>query len=158
MAAAGAPGEHIHLRVSVVDGDGVAVADALVELLQADATGTYPQPPAEGMPPPPFSGFGRLGTNDDGWCTFETVRPGARVTADVREAAHIAVCIFARGLLRHLYTRIYFEGDPALATDPLLSIVPPDRRPTLLASRLPDGTWEFVVRLQGDRETVFFDL
>ena len=81
-----------------------------------------------------------------------------RLAGDLREAAHIAVCVFARGLLRHLYTRIYFEGDPLLAADPLLSMVPEERRATLLAARSPDGTWEFIVRLQGDRETVFFDL
>jgi protocatechuate 3,4-dioxygenase, alpha subunit len=158
MAAADVPGEHIQLRVRVVDGDGVAVADALIELWQADAGGTYPQAPPEGMPLPPFSGFGRLGTNDEGWCTFDTVRPGSGGAGDLREAAHIAVCVFARGLLRHLYTRIYFEGDPLLSADPLLSLVPQDRRATLLASPLHDGTWEFIVRLQGDRETVFFDL
>ena len=64
-----------------------------------------------------------------------------------------------RGLLRHLYTRVYFEDDPALDCDPLLALVPADRRPTLLARRAGDGvTWDFVVRLQGDHETVFFDL
>ena len=68
------------------------------------------------------------------------------------------MCVFARGLLRHLYTRIYFDGDPALDQDPLLSVVPEDRRRTLLARRPADGTWEFVIRLQGDDETVFFDI
>ena len=64
-----------------------------------------------------------------------------------------------RGLLRHLVTRLYFEGDPALDRDAILALVPADRRPTLLARRADDGvTWDFVVRLQGDRETVFFDV
>ena len=115
----------------------VAVADALIELCQADADGTYPQAPAAGMPLPPFSGFGRLGTNDEGWCTFETVRPGAHGTADAREAAHIAVCVFARGLLRHLYTRIYFEGDPRSRLIRCSRSYRPDRRATLLAPGCP---------------------
>ena len=64
-----------------------------------------------------------------------------------------------RGLLRHLYTRVYFDDDPALDRDPILSLVPAERRPTLLAHCAGDGaTWDFVVRLQGDHETVFFDL
>ena len=112
--------------------------DAMIELWQPDA------------------GFGRLGTNNDGWCRFETVRPAA--SAGATEAPHINVCVFARGLLRHLYTRIYFEGDAALDQDPLLSVVPEARRPTLLARRPADRTWEFVVRLQGADETVFFDI
>jgi protocatechuate 3,4-dioxygenase alpha subunit len=141
-----------------MDGDGIPVSDALLELWQANADGLYSQPVEEGTEPPAFSGFGRLGTNDEGWCTFETVRPGATTTGELREAAHISVCVFARGLLRHLYTRIYFEGDPALEMDPLLSVVPADRRSTLLACRTSAGEWEFIVRLQGDRETVFFDL
>lgn len=160
MASADTPGEAMHLRVRVLDGDGVPVDDALVELWQADAAGACSTEPAAGQAPPSFSGFGRLATNDDGWCTFETIRPGAESAVErAREAAHFTVCLFMRGLLRHLYTRIYFAGDPALETDPLLGIVPEARRPTLLAHPGADGaTWEFTVRLQGDGETVFFDL
>ena len=158
MAGPDTPGDHIRLRIRVLDGDGVAVHDALIELFQADADGVHPQSVARRTASNAFAGFGRLGTNDEGWCVFETVRPGAHDTTDGREAGHVSVCLFARGLLRHLYTRIYFEDDPALDADPLLSIVPVGRRSTLLASRLPDGAWEFIVRLQGDRETVFFDL
>lgn len=158
MAGPDTPGEHIVLRLRVLDGDDVPVQDALIELFQADANGGSPQGPALDMPAPAFTGFGRLGTDDDGWCVFETVRPGASGAGDGREAGHINVCLFMRGLLRHLYTRIYFDGDPALDTDPLLSVVPAGRRSTLLASHLPDGAWEFIVRLQGERETVFFDL
>jgi len=138
----------------------VPVTDALVELWQADAAGARSTEPAAGQAPPSFSGFGRLATNDDGWCTFETIRPGAESGAGgVDQAAHFTVCLFMRGLLRHLYTRIYFAGDPALETDPLLGIVPEARRRTLLAHPGADGaTWEFTVRLQGDGETAFFDL
>jgi protocatechuate 3,4-dioxygenase alpha subunit len=160
MASADTPGEAMHLRVRVLDGDGVPVNDAMVELWQADTRGASSAPPAAGEAPPSFSGFGRLATNDDGWCTFETIRPGAEHGAeDVHQAGHFTVCLFMRGLLRHLYTRIYFVGDPALETDPVLGIVPETRRHTLLAHPCADGTtWEFTVRLQGDGETVFFDL
>ena len=148
------------LRVRVLDGDGVPVNDALVELWQADAAGACSTESAAGEAPPSFSGFGRLATNEDGWCTFETIRPGAESAGEgVPQAAHFTVCLFMRGLLRHLYTRIYFAGDPALERDPLLGIVPETRRRTLLAHPGADGTtWEFTVRLQGDGETVFFDL
>jgi protocatechuate 3,4-dioxygenase alpha subunit len=160
MASADTPGDAMHLRVRVLDGDGEPVNDAMVELWQADARGASSAPPTAGEAPPPFSGFGRLATNDDGWCTFETIRPGAeRGADDGDQAGHFTVCLFMRGLLRHLYTRIYFAGDPALETDQLLGLVPEARRHTLLAHPCADGTtWEFTVRLQGDGETAFFDL
>ena len=159
VAAPGIPGERVRLRIRVLDGDGVPVPDALIELRQADAQGVYAAPPGPGEPAPAFAGFGRLATSEDGVCGFETIRPGAPGAPDAAGAAHVTVCLFMRGLLRHLYTRVYFEGDPALDRDPILSLVPADRRPTLLARRAGDGvTWDFVVRLQGDHETVFFDL
>ena len=85
------------------------------------------------------------------------MRPGALADDD---AAHVNLCVFMRGLLRHLYTRLYFSGDPALAADRVLALVPPDRRETLLAQREESepATWLFDIHLQGDRETVFFDL
>ena len=142
----------------MLDGDGAPVPDAMVELRQADARGVYGPPPARpDDPPPSFGGFGRLHTSTDGDCCFETIRPGA--PAGTAGAAHVTVCLFMRGLLRHLYTRLYFEDDPALDRDPILSVVPAERRSTLLARRAADGaTWDFVVRLQGPGETVFFDL
>jgi protocatechuate 3,4-dioxygenase alpha subunit len=151
-------GERIRLRVRVLDGDGVPVPDALVEIYQANASGAYPATASAGGE---FHGFGRLATDDDGACTFDTIRPGR--VPDGRgglQAAHVNVCLFARGLLRHLCTRVYFAGDPALAEDPLLALVPAERRPTLLASSSEDqpGTWVFMLRLQGPDETVFFEL
>jgi protocatechuate 3,4-dioxygenase, alpha subunit len=158
VAGPGVPGERIRLRIRVLDGDGAPVDDAMVELRQADAAGAYaPSPERPEDPPPAFAGFGRLSTSKDGDCTFETVRPGA--PAEGAGAAHVTVCLFMRGLLRHLYTRVYFEDDPAQDRDPILLLVPAERRPTLLARRAGDGvTWDFVVRLQGPDETVFFDL
>jgi len=150
MAAPGVAGERIRLRIQVLDRDAAPVPDAMIELYQADASGTYGQAP--------FTGFGRLPTAEDGTCVFETIRPGA-VAMGV-QAAHVNVCVFARGLLRHLYTRIYFAGDVGLESDPVMAHVPAERRHTLLATRAAEGnaTWEFVVRLQGQDETVFFDI
>ena len=148
-----AAGERLHLHIRILDGAGAPVSDSLIEIYQANAAGEYGTPD--------FSGFGRLATHVDGTCTFETIRPG-RVAAPQggAQAAHLNVCVFARGLLRHLYTRVYFAGDPDLETDPLLSLVPAERRATLLATPSAGvaGSWEWEIRLQGDGETVFFDL
>ena len=157
VAAPGAPGERLHLRVQVLDGDGAPVNDAMVEVQQADASGAFPAPPARpDDPPPAFTGFGRLSTSEDGSCCFDTIRPGA---SEPDRAPHVTLCLFMRGLLRHLVTYVYFEGDPSLDRDAILALVPAERRSTLLAWPAADGmTWEFIVRLQGDRETVFFDV
>jgi protocatechuate 3,4-dioxygenase alpha subunit len=143
----------IRLTMRVLDGDRAPVNDALIEVYQPDGDGHYDRAG--------FCGFGRLPTGDDGSCVFETIRPGS--LPDGRggwQAAHIDVCLFARGILRHLYTRVYFEDDWRLAQDPMLSLVPEHRRGTLIAQPVPDapGQWWFDIRLQGERETVFFDL
>ncbi len=161
LAASGASGERIDLRIRVLDGDGVPVPDAMIELWQADAEGRYVEPPARDgrTPRPAFTGYGRLPTDADGACTFETIRPGR--VADDRgglQAAHINVCLFARGLLRQLHTRIYFAGDPALDEDAVLRMVPADRRATLLARHAGGASWTIDLRMQGDDETVFLDL
>jgi protocatechuate 3,4-dioxygenase, alpha subunit len=153
IAAADAKGERIGMRVQVLDGDYLPVPDALIEIYQADADGQYGRPE--------FPGFGRLATDENGGCVFDTIRPGA--VSDGRggvQAPHLNVCVFARGLLRQVYTRIYFSGDDRLPADPILGLVPPERRQTLEA-RPVDGApaaWEFTIQLQGERETVFFDL
>jgi len=155
------PGERIRLRVGVFDGDGAPVPDALVELWQADADGVYvrPEDPKDVLSPRGFCGFGRLPTGADGTCVFETIRPGAERDAQGRpQAPHINVCLLARGLLRQIYTRIYFAGDPALEADAVLALVPEGRRRTLLAQARDPGDWVFDIRFQGDAETVFFDL
>jgi protocatechuate 3,4-dioxygenase alpha subunit len=137
----------------VLDGAGAPLPDAMIEIYQADAAGEYG---TSG-----FTGFGRLATNSDGFCTFETIRPGPVADAAGRtQASHINVCLFARGLLRHLYSRVYFAGDPDLDADPLLALVPAERRATLLAAPVDGapGRWNWDVHLQGAGETVFFDL
>jgi protocatechuate 3,4-dioxygenase alpha subunit len=147
--------ERIRLAVRIIDGDALPVDDALVELWQRG-----PGDVTDSGDTPPKALFGRMATDHDGACEFETVRPGT--IPDDRgglQAAHIDVCLFGRGLLRHLWTRIYFEGDPAIEDDVALALVPADRRGTLIAR--PDGTrprtWLIHLRLQGSDETVFFD-
>jgi protocatechuate 3,4-dioxygenase alpha subunit len=163
LCGPGTKGERIRLRIRLLDGDGLAVPDGMLELWQADAAGRYPHPAdeQETAPDPEFCGFGRLATDGDGACLFDTIRPGR--VPDGRggcQASHINVSVFARGLLRRLCTRIYFAGDPGLAEDPVLALVPEDRRQTLFAQPDParPGQWNHEIRLQGEGETVFFDI
>jgi len=163
LAGPEAKGERIRLRFRLLDGDGLPVPDGIIELWQADASGKYNHPAdtQDRAPDPAFCGFGRLATGADGICTFDTIRPGrAPDGLGTCQAAHISVSVFARGLLDRLSTRVYFAGDPALAEDPVLLRVPKDRRQTLMAQPDPmsAGCWEFDVHLQGERETVFFDI
>ena len=127
----GAKGECILIRFRLLDGDGLPVPDGMIELWQADAVGKYdhPEDTQELSPDPAFRGFGRLATDVDGCCVFETVYPG-RVPdgSGGCQASHINVSVFARGLLGRLCTRVYFEGDAALAEDLVLSLVPEYRR------------------------------
>lgn len=160
MAGPNTPGDRIRLRLCVLDGAGDPLPDALIELWQADASGRYvaaaDHPNSD--PGEAFRGWGRRPTDRSGWCEFETIRPGIAATPDGRrQASHVNVCLFARGMLRHIFTRVYFEGDAMLAEDPVLSLVPESRRGTLIAHQA-DGVWALVIRLQGDGETVFFDL
>lgn len=156
MAATFGAGERIRLRVTVTDADGRPVDDAVVELWHTGTVADAAARPGDSS----VAGFGRMPTGADGACEFETVRP-ARTGSGVGrlQAPHINVCLFARGLLRQLHTRIYFAGDPALDQDAVIALVPEDRRGTLLARRVPEdpARWMFDVRLQGPHETVFFD-
>lgn len=153
-------GEFITLRFRITDGDGSPVPDALVEIWQVDADGVEAVRPPAGQKAA-FSGFGRLPSADDGTCEFETIRPGRVPDGQGGlQASHINVCLFARGLLRHLHTRVYFEGDAALKEDAVLALVPAHRRETLRARPDPQrpGRWLFDLRLQGNDETVFLDV
>lgn len=150
-------GEHIRVTGQVIDGDGVPVPDAMIEVWQADADGCYP----DGSRQDGFTGFGRVGTGTDPqnrfW--FDTIKPGA--TAD-GQAPHLNMIVFMRGLLSHLYTRIYFSDEAALnASDPVLGSIDEARRQTLIARReeTPAGTvYRFDIHMQGASETVFFDV
>jgi protocatechuate 3,4-dioxygenase alpha subunit len=165
LAHPGAEGERIQLTFRIVDGNGEPTpADSLIELWQADSRGCYRHPadPHAAEADPNFCGFGRLATDGNGACTFETVKPGSIAPAfgSGMQAPHINVAVFARGLLKQLYTRVYFAGEPLNASDPILALAPEHRRATLVARALPDSgnAWFFEIRLQGAAETVFFDV
>src|SRR4051794_27393610 len=115
MARDGAAGDRIRLAFRILDGDGVPTpGDSMIELWQADAAGRYPclgSMTSVGADPN-FCGFGRLETGADGVCVFDTIKPGRVPGSDGKlQAPHINVTVFARGLLKHLYTRVYFAGD-----------------------------------------------
>ncbi|WP_309572630.1 protocatechuate 3,4-dioxygenase subunit alpha [Deinococcus sp.] len=145
------PGERITVTGRVLDADGETVEDALIEFWQADAGGTLASTPGAAFP-----GFARVHTRTPGHAfTLRTVKPGA--TGE--NAPHLNVWLGLRGLLTHLITRVYFEGDDH-AADPVLKLVPEARRETLIARReeTPDGPlYRLDIRLQGPQETVFFD-
>lgn len=155
LAGPGTPGEKIVLLGVVLDGAGHSVSDALIEILQADGSGHLPGTrPATNSE---FRGFGRAATDAEGTFRFRTVRPGR---LSPQQAPHIALGLFGRGLLNRLLTRVYFDDEPANATDPVLALVPPDRRATLIARGEDSGhgvrLFRFAIRLQGPDETVFF--
>ncbi|HEY5795701.1 MAG TPA: protocatechuate 3,4-dioxygenase subunit alpha [Bosea sp. (in: a-proteobacteria)] len=153
VASDGVAGERIRIEGTVYDGDGAAVSDAMIEIWQADAQGRFHASGNAG-----FTGFGRAETTAEGGFHFETIRPGALPSPDGRmQAPHLSVSVFARGLLVRLATRIYFEGEPGNAEDPVLALVPADRRGTLVAKRTGSGVFRFDIRLQGEGETVFFE-
>jgi protocatechuate 3,4-dioxygenase alpha subunit len=153
-------GERIRVQGRVLDGQDTPVNDAMVEFWQADAFGRYAHPADPQASNTPFGGFGRCGTGTDPESRFivDTIKPGA---ASDGSAPHINVTLFARGLLVHLFTRIYFADEQdANARDTLLLAVPEERRQTLVAPRreTDKGTvYDFDIRLQGPAETVFFD-
>jgi protocatechuate 3,4-dioxygenase alpha subunit len=149
LVAPGSPGAVV-LTGRVLDGDGVAVPDALVEIWQADPSGSFDA--AGEVAPGVWSGFGRSLTDPDGVYRFTTVVPGA---VDSVQAPHIDMTIFARGLLQRLVTRVYFPDRAANGADPVLASLDAARRSTLVAGG-GDPVYTFDVRLQGDRETVFF--
>lgn len=161
VADAGMPGTHIRIEGRVLDGEGNPLPDALIETWQADSEGRYAHA-ADGRPPASnsFRGFGRCPTAKDGTFHIATVKPG-RVPGPngTMQAPHINVSVLARGVLKRLFTRIYFAGDAANGGDPILALVPADRRETLIARADPKspGVFRFDIRLQGDGETVFFD-
>jgi protocatechuate 3,4-dioxygenase, alpha subunit len=156
-------GVRIRLEGYVYDGDGLGVPDAMIEIWQANHYGRYRHPADQRAAPldPTFSGFGRCGSDSSGFYWFETIKPGQVPFDDQRmQAPHICVAVFARGLLNHLMTRIYFADEPANVDDPVLGQVS-ERRATLLAQRQSDDSanvYRFDIVLQGAGETVFFNI
>jgi|RhiMethySRZTD1v2_1073278.scaffolds.fasta_scaffold25554_6 protocatechuate 3,4-dioxygenase, alpha subunit len=153
-------GERVTIRGTLLDGRGHPVDDGLVEIWQADAAGRYhhPEDPQHAAADSAFSGFGRAATTRHGSFMFQTIKPGGVPDPDGRpQAPHILVSVMARGVMSRCWTRLYFEGEPLNASDPVLQQIPADRRQTLLARPASDGAYEFNIVLQGDGETVFFD-
>lgn len=151
-------GPRIRIEGCVYDGEGNPVPDALIEIWQADAQGRYAHPADGRASNSEFVGFGRMGTGTDpeNRFIFETIKPGS---VDGDQAPHISVIVMMRGLLTHTFTRIYFaDEETANATDPVLCSVDQDRRSTLLATLIGDGVYRFDIHMQGDNETVFFDV
>lgn len=144
LVPAGVSVDCITLKIRIVSGDGEPVPDSMIELWHRGPDDTFL--------------FGRLGTDETGSAAFDTVWPRTG-SSESGDAAHWNLCIFMRGLLRHVYTRVYRPG-PALSADPVLLLVPEHRRGTLVAKPSGDSpdTWLFDVRLQGDQETVFFNV
>lgn len=140
----------VAVRGRILDGDGVAVPDAAVEVWQAGAAGVH----AGGA-----SGFGRVYTDADGRFSFTTIRPGATPgPGGEMQAPHLVVLVFMRGLLKSVMTRLYFPGDPRNEADPILARhVPRERRHTLIAREESDGIMSWTIVLQGANETVFFE-
>jgi protocatechuate 3,4-dioxygenase, alpha subunit len=163
----GTPGA-IVISGQVLDGAGAPVPDALVETWQADPDSRFDHPDdprgAEHPAVAAFRGFGRSATDADGTYQICTLRPGPLpCPGGGAEAPHLDVSVFARGLLDRVVTRIYFPDEAeANAADPVLTAVAdPARRSTLIAVADPGGAgtaFRFDIRLQGERETVFFDV
>ena len=156
-------GERIRIEGQVFDGDGKPITDSMIEIWQADAQGRYAHPrDARTRSNTSFKGFGRVGTDAEGRYVFHTIKPGLVPGPDgTTQAPHILVAVFARGMLQHVFTRIYFADEAANAQDPILTLVPAERRQTLVARR-EDGAdgpvYRFDIRIQGENETVFFDI
>lgn len=161
IAPAGRP-DTITLHGCVYDGAGEPVPDAIVEFWQAGPDGCLAGAPGSMRRDPvtggflgrngvDFTGFGRVPTDADGHYAVRTLPPGAS-----SPVPYISVCVFARGLTHHLFTRAYLPKSPD-ATDALLASLTPERRATLIARPEPHRTYRFDIRLQGEEETVFLD-
>jgi protocatechuate 3,4-dioxygenase alpha subunit len=154
-------GQVVEIVGRVTDGNGDPVPDAMIEIWQANAAGRYRSldDARDDFPiDPHFVGFGRSSTSIDGEYRFRTVRPGRVPGPDnTLQAPHLAVSVFGRGLAKRLVTRIYFADGDGNDSDPILARVPAERRDTLIAQGGGDA-WRLDIVLQGDRETVFFDL
>jgi protocatechuate 3,4-dioxygenase alpha subunit len=155
-------GERIRVEGQVFDGDGAPVPDCMLEVWQADSQGHFADPQDKrALSNSVFRGFGRCGTDASGAFSFDTIKPGLVPDPDGKpQAPHLLLAVFARGMLRHLYTRIYFADEKDNANDPVLALVSAERHATLIAQSTmhAPSTYRIDIRLQGDRETVFFDI
>jgi len=164
MLTADAEGERIIITGRVIDGAGTPVNDAVLELWQADSKGSFVAPMAPNSNSvPAFTGWGRQPTQPDGTYRFETIKPGRVDGPDGRPMApHVSLWIVARGINIGLQTRLYFadEAEANAADFVLNKIMDPRRRETLIARREEGPVPRYVldIHLQGERETVFFDI
>jgi len=144
----GAEGEVIELTGRVFDGKGDPLTDACIEIWQAS-------PAASDA----FTGFGRAATDETGTFRFKTIKPGPLPgPGNAQQAPHLALTILARGLLFHLATRVYFENAPENEHDPILGLIEDARRHTVIAREAKPGVWHLDLHLQGEAETVFFEI
>jgi len=171
FVADGVTGEQVTIRGKVLDGDGQVVPDAVLEIWQADPAGRYTSEIArQNSAAPRFLGFGRVETDDNGEFRFTTIKPGRVPSPDGGlQAPHIVITVFSRGLLKPLLTRLYFPDEPSNAEDPVLKLVPRERRSTLIATPSGEGAanaegqnaspklFDWKIVMQGDGETVFFE-
>jgi protocatechuate 3,4-dioxygenase alpha subunit len=162
----GLEGEKIKIEGRVLDGDNVGIYDSMVEIWQADAKGGFAHARGGSGANTGFKGFGRTEPLDDGYYHFVTIKPGRVKTPDGKlQAPHIDVAVFARGMLKHLFTRIYFGDEESNKDDPVLKQVPADRRDTLIAKPQSgnggEKVYRFDIRIQegpeGPPETQFFE-
>jgi protocatechuate 3,4-dioxygenase, alpha subunit len=165
VASEATQGQRIRIEGQVFDGDGAAIPDVMLEIWQANSSGRYNHPDDKQEKPldPSFTGWGRSGTDEKCFYNFETIKPGpVPGNGESVQAPHVGFVIFARGMLLHAYTRMYFADEPANASDPVLnSIKNKKRRQTLIASPgMESGktVYRFDIWLQGENETVFFDM
>jgi protocatechuate 3,4-dioxygenase, alpha subunit len=155
-------GTRVTICGRVIDGANQPVPDAVLEIWQADADGRYSHPEdARELPGAnPRLGFGRVAVDQEGKFRFSTLKPGGSSDPNgTRQAPHLMISIFMRGLLRRLTTRMYFPSDPANESDAVLARVPASRRNTIIArpADTEEASLVWDVHLQGDQETVFFD-
>ena len=153
-------GNKIEVSGKVLDGDQNPIPDAMLEIWQADPEGKFPR--ARNNLDPSIMGFARTETNLDGSFLFQSVKPGVfKNSTGVVQAAHINLNLFARGLIAHLTTRIYFSDEESTYLDPLMSYIPDQRRKTLIAqlesSEGDCSYYNFDINLQGENETVFLE-
>lgn len=163
LVTADATGERIRIEGRVLDGDGAPINDCMLEIWQADAQGRYASPAdSRARPNAAFQGFGRTPTDGNGRYVFDTIKPGSVPGLNGKmQAPHIVIAVYARGMLRQSYSRIYFADEAANADDAILALVPQERRETLIAQKsVRDGRtiYTFDIRMQGEAETVFFEV
>lgn len=161
IAGPNAKGERIRVEGLVFDGAGAPVKDVLLECWQANADGHFANPDGGGAVEKGFRGWGRVITDfDTGEWGFDTVKPGSTAGHGGTQAPHLNLWLVARGINIGLNTRMYFENEEAAnAQDPVLNLIDSEsRRATLIAKRDARGVYCFDIHLQGDAETVFFDV